>query len=37
MKAAEKITNMPVLGTYEGECADAEITNLNGLDITRQV
>lgn len=37
MEAAEKITNMPVLGTYEGECADAEITNLNGLDITRQV
>lgn len=26
-----------VLGTYEGECADANITNLNGLDITRSV
>lgn len=37
MKDAEKITKMPVLGIYEGECADAEITNLNGLDITRQV
>lgn len=26
-----------VLGTYEGECADANITNKNGLDITREV
>lgn len=26
-----------VLGTFEGECADANITNLNGLDITREV
>lgn len=26
-----------VIGTYEGECADANITNLNGLDITREV
>lgn len=26
-----------VLGTYEGECADANITNANGLDITRPV
>lgn len=26
-----------ILGTYEGECADANITNLNGLDITRPV
>ena len=26
-----------VLGTFEGECADANITNLNGLDITYQV
>ena len=26
-----------ILGTYEGECADANITNLNGLDITREV
>ena len=26
-----------ILGTYEGECADAKITNKNGLDITRPV
>lgn len=26
-----------ILGTYEGECADANITNANGLDITRPV
>lgn len=26
-----------VLGVYEGECADSNITNLNGLDITREV
>lgn len=26
-----------ILGTYEGECADSNITNLNGLDITREV
>lgn len=26
-----------VIGTYEGECADANITNKNGLDITREV
>lgn len=26
-----------VIGTYEGECADASITNLNGLDITKDV
>ena len=26
-----------VIGTFEGECADANITNLNGLDITREV
>lgn len=26
-----------ILGTYEGECADSNITNLNGLDITRPV
>lgn len=26
-----------IIGTYEGECADANITNLNGLDITREV
>ena len=27
----------PILGTFEGECADSNITNLNGLDITREV
>ena len=26
-----------VIGTYTGECADANITNANGLDITREV
>ena len=26
-----------ILGTYSGECADANITNNNGLDITREV
>lgn len=26
-----------VIGTFEGECADSNITNLNGLDITREV
>lgn len=26
-----------ILGTYTGECADANITNANGLDITREV
>lgn len=26
-----------ILGTYEGECADAMITNKNGMDITRPV
>lgn len=36
-KYSEQITKMPVLGEYEGECADATITNLNGLDITRPV
>lgn len=27
----------PILGVYEGECADANITNNNGLDITQEV
>lgn len=31
------INTQPILGTFEGECADANITNLNGLDITRPV
>ena len=26
-----------ILGTFEGECADSTITNLNGIDITREV
>ena len=26
-----------ILGTFQGECADSNITNLNGLDITREV
>ena len=26
-----------IIGTFDGECADANITNLNGLDITREV
>lgn len=30
-------SSIPVIGTYEGECADANITNNNGLDITRDV
>lgn len=33
----EDIPSFKVLGTYEGECADATITNKNGLDITRPV
>lgn len=37
MKNGEQHTKWKVLGTYEGECADATITNLNGLDITRPV
>lgn len=31
------VMNNAIIGTYEGECADANITNLNGLDITREV
>lgn len=34
-KAADSaLPKFSILGTYEGECADANITNLNGLDIT---
>lgn len=29
--------NIKILGVFEGECADANITNLNGLDITFEV
>ena len=28
---------LAILGTFSGECADSTITNLNGLDITREV
>ena len=31
------VTSNSILGTFEGECADANITNKNGLDITREV
>lgn len=34
---AEGLNNKAILGTYEGECADANITNNNGMDITRPV
>lgn len=33
----QELPKYNVLGTYEGECADASITNKNGLDITRPV
>lgn len=36
-KSAETGVNGAILGTYSGECADANITNANGLDITRPV
>ena len=38
-KTVEEFENSgsSILGTYEGECADSNITNLNGLDITREV
>lgn len=32
-----KEVNTSILGTFEGECADSTITNLNGIDITREV
>ena len=35
--SADDVKNSAIIGTYEGECADANITNLNGLDITREV
>lgn len=31
------MANSSILGTFEGECADANITNKNGLDITKEV
>lgn len=38
IKAAEsEVKKNTVIGTFEGECADANITNKNGLDITQEV
>lgn len=37
IKSEVSIPSTSILGTFEGECADANITNLNGLDITREV
>lgn len=34
---AKSIASKSILGTFEGECADANITNENGMDITREV
>lgn len=34
---ANAVKNKNILGTYEGEALDTNITNLNGLDITREV
>lgn len=36
VKAAD-LNNPVIIGTFEGECADSNITNKNGLDITREV
>jgi len=36
VKAAD-VNNPAVIGTFDGECMDSAITNLNGLDITRDV
>lgn len=36
MKNKEKASKS-ILGIFEGECADADVTNKNGLDITREV
>jgi len=37
IKSDVSTKNHAILGTFEGECADSNITNLNGLDITREV
>lgn len=37
IKSSRKIDDSVILGTFEGECLDADITNLNGLDIPREV
>lgn len=36
IKLKDKINNH-IIGQFEGECADSNITNLNGLDITKPV
>lgn len=35
--SSEEAANKGILGIFEGECALASMTNLNGMDITRQV
>lgn len=37
VESAEASNVQTIIGTFEGECADSNITNLNGLDITREV
>ena len=37
LKGTEVKTEPLILGTYEGEALDTNITNLNGMDITREV
>lgn len=37
IKSAVESATKALLGTYEGECADSNITNKNGMDITRPV
>lgn len=37
IKSAVTSAKKALLGTYEGECADSNITNKNGMDITRPV
>lgn len=37
IKSGAEIASPTIIGTYQGECADANITNKNGLDITRPV
>lgn len=35
--AAKELSKSTVIGVFEGECADSNVTNENGLDITREV
>ena len=35
--ASNVLNDMKVIGRFEGECCDSNITNENGLDITRPV